>query len=308
MGLFSKKDADEKPQDSGLDRNLPAAVFENPSLKVLEGFKEDSRYSEPIVRLAKALREQFGVHKGDYVTLKKGDRVVRAKVDVSSAGDGTDRIVRLNPRSRELLSIQLGDEIEVIPHETLILLIDTSGSMADYISGTVKINAAKNAVVEFIRSKFLMGQGDRTGIISFGEYATIIEKPSVHYETLENRVDALRPNGATAMFEGLRLSIDNLGTSSGAKRIVLLTDGIPTTTGRMSIISLAKEAATKKIVIDTVGVGTPFDLMGYDEMLLRRIAAITGGTFRRVMDIEQLTGQFRELAEGKNYTYLLPEK
>jgi hypothetical protein len=294
MGLFSKKDADEKPQDSGLDRNLPAAVFENPSLKVLEGFKEDSRYSEPIVRLAKALREQFGIHKGDYVTLKKGDRVVRAKVDVSSAEDGMDRIVRLNPRSRELLSIQLGDEIEVIPHETLILLIDTSGSMADYISGTVKINAAKNAVVEFIRSKFLMGQGDRTGIISFGEYATIIEKPSVQYETLENRVDALRPNGATAMFEGLRLS--------------LLTDGIPTTTGRMSIISLAKEAATKKIVIDTVGVGTPFDLMGYDEMLLRRIAAITGGTFRRVMDIEQLTGQFRELAEGKNYTYLLPEK
>jgi Mg-chelatase subunit ChlD len=180
--------------------------------------------------------------------------------------------------------------------------------MADYISGTEKINAAKNAVVEFIRSKFLMGQGDRVGMISFGQYATIIEKPSVQYEFLENRVDALRPNGATAMFEGLRLSLDNLSTSSGAKRIVLLTDGIPTTTGRMSIISLAKEAATRKIVIDTVGVGTPFDLMGYDEMLLRRIAAITGGTFRRVMDIEQLSGQFRELAEGKNYTHLLPEK
>jgi hypothetical protein len=308
MGLFSKKDSDDKPQGSGLDRNLPAAVFESPSLKVLEGFKEDSAYSEPIVRLAKSLREQFGVHKGDFVILKKGDRVIKAKVDVSSAGDGTDRIIRLNPRSRELLSVQLGDDIEVIPHETLILLIDASGSMADYISGTEKINAAKNAVVEFIRSKFLMGQGDRVGMISFGQYATIIEKPSVQYEFLENRVDALRPNGATAMFEGLRLSLDNLSTSSGAKRIVLLTDGIPTTTGRMSIISLAKEAATRKIVIDTVGVGTPFDLMGYDEMLLRRIAAITGGTFRRVMDIEQLSGQFRELAEGKNYTHLLPEK
>ena len=34
----------------------------------------------------------------------------------------------------------------------------------------------------------------------------------------------------------------------------------------------------------------------------------TGGTFRRVLDIQQLTGQFRELAEGKNYKYLLPEK
>jgi hypothetical protein len=28
MGLFSKKDSDDKPQGSGLDRNLPAAVFE----------------------------------------------------------------------------------------------------------------------------------------------------------------------------------------------------------------------------------------------------------------------------------------
>ena len=55
-------------------------------------------------------------------------------------------------------------------------------------------------------------------------------------------------------------------------------------------------------------IGVFFFAMGYDEGLLRRIASITGGTFRRVLDIQQLTGQFRELAEGKNYKYLLPEE
>ncbi len=300
MGLFGKKNSEEETA-------LPA-VFENPRLTAREGFKGDSELSEPLIRLSKQLRERFGVRRGDYVSVKRGDRVARARVEVSSASDGSRSIIRMNARARELLNAQLGDDIEVIPHETLILLIDTSGSMSDFISGKVKIDAAKNAVVEFIRSKFLMAQGDRVGIASFGQVAAFVEKPSSDYERLEGRVDALVPNGSTAMYEGLRISLDELASVGGAKRIVLLTDGMPTTTGRMSIISMAKEAASRNIVIDTVGVGSPFDFISYDEMLLKRIAAITGGTFRRVMDVEQLTGQFRELAEGKNYTYLLPEK
>jgi Mg-chelatase subunit ChlD len=275
---------------------------------VLEGFKEDSEKTEPVVRLAKYLRDQFGVHKGDYVTLRKGDRAVKARVDVSSAADGTESVARLNPASRELLAVHVGDEIEVIPAETLILLIDTSGSMTEYISGIQKMQAAKNAVVEFIRSKFLMAQGDRIGIVSFGEYATFVERPSEQYEYLEGRVDTLMPNGSTAMFEGMKMSIDDLMRSGGTKRIVLLTDGMPTTTGKMAIINLARLSAKERIVIDTVGVGTPFDFMSYDELLLRRIASITGGTFRRVLDVGQLSEEFRNLALGKNYAHLLPEK
>jgi Mg-chelatase subunit ChlD len=305
MGLFSKKENDERVK---LNRNLPTPVFESPTVRILEGFKEDSQASEPIVRLAKHLREQFGVQKGDYVVLRKGDRVVRARVDVSSASDGSDRIARLGRRTRELLNVQLEDEIEIIPAESLMLLIDTSGSMMDYISGIQKMNAAKNAVREFIRSKFLMGQDDRIGIVSFGEYATLIERYSTNYEHLENRIDALTPNGATAMFEGMTKAIDSLGGGGGARRIVLLTDGMPTTTGKMAILNLARQAAAKRIVIDTVGVGTPFDFMSYDEMLLRRIASITGGTFRRVLDVGQLSEEFRNLALGKNYAHLLPEK
>ena len=206
------------------------------------------------------------------------------------------------------MSAALGDQIEVIPPEALILLIDTSGSMGDFISGTLKIDATKNAVREFIRSKFLMGQDDRVGIIAFGESASVVEKPTTNYEHLENRAATLVPSGATAMYEGMGLAIDLLANTGGMKRVVLLTDGVSTTTGRVAIISLAKKAASLRIVIDTVGVGSPFDFMGYDEALLRKIAALTGGTFRRALDIQELTGQFRELAEGKNYTHLLPEK
>lgn len=305
MGLFSKKEDDGQEE---LNRNLPTPVFESPTIRILEGFKEDSQSSEPMVRLAKHLREQFGVRKGDYVTLRKGDRAVRARVHVSSQADSTDRIARLGRRTRDLLNVRLGDEIEIIPAETLMLLIDTSGSMMEYISGMQKMEATKNAVREFIRSKFLMRQEDRIGIVSFGERAALIERCSTQYEHLENRIDALMPNGATAMFEGLTMAMDNLGKSGGARRIVLLTDGMPTTTGKLAITNLAKQAAAQRIVIDTVGVGTPFDFMSYDEMLLRRIASITGGTFRRVLDVGQLSEEFRNLALGKNFAYLLPEK
>jgi len=300
MGIFRKDNSEDRS-------NLPTTIFQNPSLRILEGFKKDSDTDEVIVRLTKQLREQLGVRKGDTVTLRKGEMFVKARVEVSSAADGTKNVVRLSSRSRDLLGAQIGDDIEVIPPETCILLIDTSGSMANFISGTGKLEATKNAVVEFIRSKFLMSQGDRIGIISFGEFATVVERPTVGYEHLEGKAGTLRANGSTAMYEGLSMSMDVLPLN-GVKRIVMLTDGVPTTTGRLAIISLAKRAASKKIVIDTVGVGSPFDFMGYDEQLLIRIAAITGGTFRRVLDIQELTGQFVALAREKNYTYLLPEK
>ncbi|UCB45947.1 MAG: VWA domain-containing protein [Spirochaetota bacterium] len=300
MGLFRKDKEEEKPSP-------PTTIFQNPSLRVLEGFSSDSETQEPIVRLTKQLRERFSLKRGDFVALRKGEMLVKARVEVSSAQDGGENIVRLNPRSRELLNVSIGDEIEIIPPETCILLIDTSGSMADFVSGIVKMEATKNAVIEFIRSKFLLTQGDRIGIISFGEFATVVERPSMKYEYLENRSRTLQANGSTAMYEGMSLDMDIM-PQSGVKRIVLLTDGVPTTTGKFSIISLAKSAAQQRIVIDTVGVGSPFDFMGYDEPLLRRIAAITGGTFRRVLDIQELSDQFRKLAIEKNYTYLLPEK
>jgi Mg-chelatase subunit ChlD len=301
MGIFKKND-DQK------EENLPTTIFLNPTLRLLEGFKEDIGIPEPVVRLTKYMREKYGVSKGDHVVLKKDERLVKARVDVSSVSDGTGQVARINPAAREMLAANIGDEIEVIPPESLILLIDTSGSMGEYISGIMKMEATKNAVKEFIRNKFLMQHEDKIGIISFGEFASVVERLSDNYEYLENRAATLMPNGATAMHEGMSLSIDLLSSLGGAKRIVLLTDGVPTTTGRMSIISLAKKAASKHIVIDTVGVGSPFDFMGYDEGLLRKIAAITGGTFRRVLDIKELSGQFRELAEGKNYTHLLPGK
>jgi uncharacterized protein YegL len=306
MGIFRKKD--DRPRNGGYDRNLPMTVLKSPGLKVLEGFREDSSVSEPIVRLTKFLRERFGLGRGDTVTLKMGAAMVKARVEVSSAADGLEEACRPNKAARDILGAAPGDQIEVIPPETLILLIDTSGSMGDFVSGLVKIEATKNAVREFIRSKFLMGQEDRAGIVSFGESATVVEKPTTDYEHLENRAATLFPNGATAMYEGLGLAVDHLSFTGGMKRIVLLTDGVPTTTGRQAVLSLAKKAAALNIVIDTIGVGSPFDFMGYDEALLRRIAAITGGTFRRVIDIQELTGQLRELAEGKNYTYLLPGK
>jgi len=300
VGLFRK-------QNGGEQTDLPSTIFQNPTLKVLEGFKEDRGSADAIVRLTRHLREMLGLKRGDTVTLRSSDRHIKARVEVSSAADGTRTVARLNTRSRELLGAEIGEEIEVIPPETCMLLIDTSGSMADFISGIVKLDATKNAVIEFIRSKYLMDHGDHTGIISFGEFATVVERPTMEYEHLENRVHTLTANGSTSMYEGLSLAMDVL-PQGGVQRIVLLTDGVPTTTGKLSIISLAKRAASKRIVIDTVGVGSPFDFMGYDEHLLRRIALITGGTFKRVLDIQELTGQFVELAQKKNYTYLLPEK
>ena len=100
--------------------------------------------------------------------------------------------------------------------------------------------------------------------------------------------------------------MDLLEGMGGLKRTLLLTDGCPTTTGPREVIDEAYRAASHGVVIDTVGVGSPFGFASYDEHLLREIARITGGRFIRVRDVHFLAEEFRRLALEKKYQYFLP--
>ncbi|MBI4714491.1 MAG: VWA domain-containing protein, partial [Nitrospirae bacterium] len=267
-------------------------------LAVQPAFKDDLLSDEPILRMSREDRERLGIEVGSFVQVRHKDHKIPVRVDVSAAGDAEGAVCRLNPIARTLLEAETGEIIEVVPPETLILLIDISGSMNDSLGwGKSKIKATKSAIGKLIRNKTRSEENDRVGVIAFETHTHLIAKPTTKYDTVQDRVEHLYAEGGTGLHEGLEYALKLLREAPGLRRILLLTDGVPTTTKADPILAIAREAKDASVVIDTVGVGGSGKKDRYDEQPLRTIAAMTGGRFLHVEDIRALEEGFLMLGD-----------
>ncbi|MDH4228932.1 MAG: VWA domain-containing protein [Nitrospirota bacterium] len=262
--------------------------------------------AEPVLRLTGSLRNRLGLSRGDFVNVKSGDILVPARVEQGSAGD--DHAARLNPMLLGMLQVEAGDLVEVVPYETLVLLIDASGSMDEPLGMfTSKMKATREAIRRLLRSKAHAREHDLVGLVSFGEECELLSAPSPDFLGLEAHATAINACGRTAMFEGLEYTLETLSTAGGLKRVILLSDGCPTSTGSDLVLELAFRAKLAGVVIDTVGVGrreSKKSRISYDEALLRRIADITGGKFATVHEVKALESEFARLSECKKIPLL----
>jgi Mg-chelatase subunit ChlD len=290
-----------------------AQVFVNTSplsssavpLEVAPAMKGDEVDAEPVVRLSKPMRDNLGLSSGDYVAVKGGENQVPMRVEVGAKGDRA--VARLNPMARGMLQVVVGDLVELVPHETLMLLIDASGSMEESLGfRTSKMRATREAIHKLLQSKQQAKERDLVGLVTFGDECDLVSEPLDDFDLLKNCVKQLRPNGRTAMFEGLAYTLELLEDASGLRRAILLSDGCPTTTGSNLVLELAHKAKQMGVVIDTIGVGRSGNSthLSYDEPLLRRIAELTGGKFTPVGDVQVLEEEFLSLSESKKIPLL----
>ena len=114
----------------------------------------------------------------------------------------------------------------------VILLIDTSGSMK---TGTPKtrMQAAKDAANAFVDA-LLPSDNIRIGVVSFAEMASIKQQLTNNATTLETVINNLSATGGTFTQAGVKQAAAMLNTSADHKFIVLLSDGEPTYSYRMS--------------------------------------------------------------------------
>ncbi|MDH5528008.1 MAG: VWA domain-containing protein [Nitrospirota bacterium] len=278
-------------------------------LEVAPAIQGDEQDAEPIVRLSLALRRHLGLTKGDYVNVKNGDAQVPARVEVGARGD--HHTARLNPQLRGMLQVEIGDLVEVVPYETLVLLIDTSGSMDEPLGMfTSKMKATREAIHTLIGSKTRSRERDLVGLVSFGEECELLCEPTDDFARLGRHVGTINGCGRTAMFEGLEYTLELLADANGLKRTILLSDGCPTTTGAELVLELAYKAKLMGVVIDTIGVGGKAGKRGknkkvsYDEVLLKRIASLTGGKFTTVHEVQALEDEFLALSDCKKIPLL----
>jgi Ca-activated chloride channel family protein len=115
---------------------------------------------------------------------------------------------------------------------TILLAIDTSGSMSATDVAPSRIEAAQNAARSFVNR---VPKGLKVGLVQFDSSARVVVSPTSDHRTVTGAIDALSVGGGTATASAITQSLaaisalppDSHGNKAGAA-IVLMSDGSPT--------------------------------------------------------------------------------
>jgi len=161
--------------------------------------------------------------------------------------------------------------------ETLVLLLDRSGSMAGE-----RIDALKKA------TELLVNEVDFTkynmSIHFFPPLQSSLLKIGNPFVII-NEVNSVMTGGNTPMAEAIDKVIGE------CQRAILVSDGEPTD-NPLALLKRMKENCAKMPIIDCVHIGDS----PRSEETLRTIAQETGGTYQKFTDLEKLKKSFKYLS------------
>lgn len=168
-----------------------------------------------------------------------------------------------------------------------ILIFDASGSMAERIDGTSRIQLAKNAVADYVRNldgdvnMSVVAYGHKGNNTQAGKEVSCNGIEEIYYmgpvnaSVITGKVNALNPNGWTPIMKSLQYAGDilNKQSTSGQKHIFLLSDGEETCGG--DPIAYACSLKDAGITVDVIGL----DVDGAVAQQLRSISECGGGQY-----------------------------
>ncbi|MFI6295918.1 VWA domain-containing protein [Nonomuraea sp. NPDC050790] len=151
---------------------------------------------------------------------------------------------------------------------TILLALDTSGSMCSTDVDPNRITAAKKAAAQFIESQ---RGGPRIGLVTFAGSAGLLVPPTDDTDALVEALEGLTVSRGTAIGQAMLAAIDAIaevdpavaptgadvaapGPDYAGAAIVVLTDGANTQGVEPQIA--AQEAALRRVRVFTIGFGT----------------------------------------------------
>jgi Ca-activated chloride channel family protein len=200
-----------------------------------------------------------------------------------------------------------------VPREraTIVVTIDISLSMMATDVKPTRLEAAKSAAGEFVRSlppKF------NVALVSFAGTATTVVPPTLDRGAVTAAIDNLQPDRSTAIGEGIYTSLAALAqvppdpenpNAVVPARIVLLSDG-KTQIGRSSE-QAAMAAKAQKVPIYTIAYGTAdgyIEIGGRQEPVpvdkaeLARVAKISGGEAYSAASAGELKQVYKDIGSS----------
>jgi Mg-chelatase subunit ChlD len=160
--------------------------------------------------------------------------------------------------------IEIRRENKPIIHEErgagfVYLLIDCSGSMADYD----KFNQAKEGALGFARDA--LAKGYLVGLIKFATLAEHLCEPQQKISTLQSYLMELETGLTTNMTAAIKMADQKLAEKTGARVMVIITDCFPNS--KTGTLNAATQAKIKGIDIMTIGTDDT------DEDFLKKLAS-----------------------------------
>ena len=197
------------------------------------------------------------------------------------------------------------------PVSTVILVIDTSGSMFAEDVQPTRLEAAQDVVRDFVLD---LPERYRVGVVAFSGHSELVAPVTDEHEIAVEALDYLFPQRGTAIGDALARAVDVGRTATAGAppeertiTIVLLSDGTQTE-GVLGPLQGAQRAKSFGIPVFTVALGTPEGVIERtrwgesqiipvppDRITLRQIAAATGGKYFEADNADRLRESYERL-------------
>ncbi len=191
----------------------------------------------------------------------------------------------------------------VSDHPRMMLLLDSSGSMAEPAGGGgTKIEAARDALGQVIEA---LPDEAAVGVRVFGATVPSVDQPGACQDSqrvvdlgtsnrseLQAAIRAYEPFGETPIGFALREAGADLG-NEGARSIVLVSDGLADCEPDPCLVAAELRAQGVDLRIDVVGLGVDDDARAQ----LRCIAAQGGGTYYDASSAEEIVDSLTTATE-----------
>ncbi|HCV30742.1 MAG TPA: hypothetical protein DGO89_11325 [Microcoleaceae bacterium UBA9251] len=208
------------------------------------------------------------------------------------------------PSTQRQLAISVSattSELDSTVPLNLCLILDHSGSMNGRPLETVKQAAGR--LLDRLKP------GDRFCAVAFDHKAKVLVPNQIVEDSasIKRQIERLRPAGGTAIDEGIKLGIEELG--KGKKEAIsqafLLTDGENEHGDNNRCLKLAKLAAEYNMTLNSLGFGD-----NWNQDILEKIADAGGGALAHIQRPEDAVEEFGKLftrvqSVGLTNAYLL---
>lgn len=192
-----------------------------------------------------------------------------------------------------------------IGEASLMLVIDHSGSMASTDVQPTRLAAAQSAANTFLDQ---LPSSVSVGVVGFGSSPDIVQQPVANHGSARATVDAVQAGGGTDTGDALNLALQLLHGSSRKhppSAIVLLSDGAAN--AGPDPVTVARQAASERIPIYTVALGTPNGTLANpdplqppvpvppDPQLMEEIAQVSGARAFNAQSADELSSIYKHL-------------
>jgi Ca-activated chloride channel homolog len=202
---------------------------------------------------------------------------------------------------------------------TVVLTLDTSGSMVATDVAPDRLDAAKQAARQFIQA---LPAGIQVSIVSFNTNASVLVSPTTDRSTVLAAINGLQAGGGTATASAINLSLQAIKSVPVATQdkkapgtIVLMSDGSPTigegnSSPDVSVTNETTAAKAAGVKINTIAFGTAngtVTLNGEtvpvpaDPQAMSQIASDTGGRTFSAQTTNQLKSVYSEIGRAVGY-------